>query len=87
MSLNEWSIVVFIFSAIYYMTIYYSMFFNATVGKFFLLGVVWIINSFVTLIYGMATDQIGFVLLFLLEWGMLILVFSKTGKVLKDVSQ
>jgi hypothetical protein len=87
MSLNEWSIVVFIFSAIYYMTIYYSMFFNPTFGKFFLLGFVWIINSFVTLIYGMQTDQIGFVLLFLLEWGMLILVFVKTGKVLKDVSQ
>lgn len=87
MSLNEWSIVVFIFSAIYYITLYYSMFFNPTFAKFFLLAIVWIINSFVTLIYGMATDQIGFVMLFLLEWGMLILVFAKTGKVLRDVSE
>jgi hypothetical protein len=87
MSLNEWSMVVFGFSALYYLVIYYSMFRNPSVGKFALLGIIWTINSFVTLVYGMATDQIGFVLLFFLEWAMVIIIFSATAKVLKDVNQ
>lgn len=87
MSLNDWSIIVFLFSVLYYVTIYYSMFHNPNAAKFLLLTFVWIANSFVTLIYGMATGQIGFVLLFFFEWAMLVLIFLKTGKVLKDVSQ
>lgn len=87
MSLNDWSLIVFGFSALYYLTIYYSMFKNPTVGKFALLGIVWIINSFVTLVYGLATNQIGFVLLFFLEWAMVIVVFSASAKVLKNVSE
>lgn len=87
MSLNDWSIIVFLFSALYYLTIYYSMFYNPNPAKFILLAIVWIINSFVTLLYGMATDQIGFVMLFFLEWAMIVVVFIQSGKVLKDVSE
>lgn len=87
MSLSDWSIVVFISSAIYYLSIYYTMFRNPNVVKFFLLTIVWAINSFVTLIYGMATDQIGFIMLFLLEWAMIVAVFVQSGKVLNDANQ
>lgn len=85
MSLNEWSIVFFGFSFLYYLSLYYSMFNNPSPPKFIFCTVIWIINSFVTLVYGMATDQIGFILLFFLEWAMIILVFTATGKVLKNV--
>lgn len=87
MSLNSWSLVVFGFSVVYYLTIYYSMFKNPTVPKFALLGFVWLVNSFVTLVYGIATSQIGFVMLFFLEWAMVMIVFSTTAKVLKNVSE
>lgn len=85
MSLNDWSIVIFISSAIYYLAIYYTMFRNPNTIKFFLLTIIWVFNSFVTLIYGMATNQIGFIMLFLLEWAMIIAVFIQSGKVLNNV--
>ena len=87
MSLNDWSIIVFGFSAIYYLAIYYSIFKNPAPGKFALLAFVWVINSIVTLVYGIATDQIGFILLFFLEWMMIIITFIESGRVIKDASK
>lgn len=87
MSLNDWSLIVFGFSAVYYVTIYYSIFRNPTPGKFGFLAIVWAINSIVTLFYGIATDQIGFILLFFLEWIMIIISFIESGRVIKDASQ
>lgn len=87
MSLNDWSIVVFGFSVIYYLAIYYSIFKNPSAGKFLFLALVWVINSIVTLVYGIATDQIGFVLLFFLEWMMIVIAFIESGRVIKNVSE
>lgn len=77
--------VVFLSTLIFYLSIYYAMFRNPTIAKFVLVSAVWVVNTFIILIYGIATSQIGFVLLFLLEWAALIAVFSASGKVLKNV--
>lgn len=85
MNLFDWSMVIFISTLIYYLAIYFTMFRNPSPAKFILVFLIWAVNSFITLVYGMATSQIGFVLMFLLDWAALIVVFSASGKVLKNV--
>lgn len=56
------------------------MFTPPNIAKFIFAAFIWFVQLFVTLIYGMATGQIGFVMLFFLEVVMIMLVFSVTGK-------
>lgn len=80
MSLTSWSIVFFIAQLFFYLGIYFAMFTPARVSKFFLAGFLWLVQLFVTLIYGMSTNQIGFVMLFFLEVIMIMFVYVVTGK-------
>lgn len=80
MSLTSWSIVFFVAQLVLYLSIYFAMFTPPNMAKFVLAAFVWFIQLFVTLIYGMATGQIGFVMLFFLEVVMIMLVFAITGK-------
>lgn len=80
MSLTSWSIVFFIAQFTLYLSIYFAMFTPPNVAKFILAAFIWFIQLFVTLIYGMATGQIGFVMLFFLEVIMIMMVFAVTGK-------
>ena len=80
MSLSSWSIVFFIAQLAFYLSIYFAMFTPARVGKFFFAGGLWLVQLFVTLIYGMSTNQIGFIMLFFLEVAMIMFVYVVTGK-------
>ena len=80
MSLTSWSLVFFFAQASFYKSIYFAMFTPPNPLKFMLAGLVWIVQLFVTLIYGMSTGQIGFVLIFFLEIAMLMFVYAITGK-------
>jgi hypothetical protein len=56
------------------------MFTPPNLAKFALAGLTWIIQLFITLIYGMSTGQIGFVMMFFLEVSMIMFVYAITGK-------
>lgn len=80
MSLSSWSIVFFGAQAAFYLSIYVAMFSRPNIFKFVLAGLMWLLQVFVTLIYGMSTEQIGFVMIFFLEIAMIMLVYTITGK-------
>ena len=80
MSLSSWSIVFFFAQFAFYLSIYFAMFTPPNLAKFALAGFTWFVQLFVTLIYGMSTGQIGFVMMFFLEVAMIMFVYAITGK-------
>ncbi len=62
-SLNTWSLIVF-FSQVMMMLSIFIMIANTTIGSFILMTSFWLISQFTFLFYGIFTDQIGFVFLF-----------------------
>lgn len=87
MSLQDWSLVVFGSTAFMYLMAYASLFLSPSIKKFLLLILSWIIHMIVILWYGIATNQMGFILLFGLEITIIFFVYIITGKVLKYVDQ
>jgi hypothetical protein len=86
MSLTDWSLIVFGSTLALYMAIYFTMFTQPHVATFLFTFVIWAINMGVKLVYGLATDQIGFVLLFFLDLFMIFLVFVIAGRYVNDNS-
>jgi hypothetical protein len=86
MNLNTWSLIVFGTVAFLYLMVYSSMFQKATIKKFILLIIAWVIHMATILWYGIATNQVGFILWFALELMMIYFVYVITGKVVKDDS-
>lgn len=84
MSLNDWSLVLFGSTFIFYMSIYFTMFTKPHVITFIFTFILWITNLAAKLIYGIATDQIGFILLFFLDIFMIFLVFIIAGRYVND---
>lgn len=84
MSLNDWSLVFFGATFALYMAIYYAMFTKPHTITFLFTFLLWAISMGVKLVYGLATDQIGFVLLFFLDLLMIFLVFIIAGRYLND---
>lgn len=84
MSLNDWSLVVFGSTFAFYMAIYFAMFTKPHVLTFVFTFILWAINMGSKLVYGLATDQIGFVLLFFLDIFMIFLVFIIAGRYIND---
>lgn len=85
MTLNDWSIVYFAMTAIYYVTVYFAMFRNPNILKFLLLIVVWMAHLGVTLTYGIVTGQVGFILLFGLELAMIVFIYVLVNKLVENV--
>lgn len=86
MSLNDWSLVYFAATALYYFTLYVTLFRQARVSKFIFMAIVWTISLATTLVYGIATQQIGFVFIFLMEIALAIVMFTSTGKMLSNAN-
>ena len=84
MSLNDWSLVVFGTTFIFYMSVYFAMFTKQHILTFVLTFMLWIVSMVTRLVYGLATDQIGFVLLFFLDLFMVFLVFIIAGRYVND---
>lgn len=86
MSLNDWSLVIFGSTLALYMVIYFAMFSKPSVVSFLFVFILWSITTGVKLVYGLVTDQIGFVLLFFLDLAMMLLVFIIAGRYINDNS-
>lgn len=76
MSLSQWSLIYFTSYMILYVFLYRSVFVRATFVNNLITTIMWIVNLGVTLVYGIATQQIGFVLLFILTVVFISLAFS-----------
>lgn len=66
------------------MTVYFTVFHNPTVVKFAFLALAWVIHQASVLVYGIATKQIGFIGMFILELIMVMLVFVISERLVKD---
>ena len=86
MSLNTWSLIVFGAVALLYIMVYSSMFQKSSIKKFVLLIIAWVIHMVTILWYGIATNQIGFILWFALELMVIYFVYVITGKVFNNDS-
>jgi|694.fasta_scaffold11805_19 hypothetical protein len=86
MSLNTWSLIVFGAVALLYIMVYSSMFQKSSIKKFVLLIIAWVIHMVTILWYGIATNQIGFILWFALELLVIYFVYVITGKVFNNDS-
>lgn len=86
MSLNDWSIVLFGSTFALYMAIYFTMFTKPHNITFLFTFVLWAVNMGTKLVYGLQTDQIGFVLMFFLDLFIVFLVFIIAGRYVNDNS-
>lgn len=86
MSLNTWSLILFVTTAFFYVMVYASLFQSPTIKKFLLLVLSWIAHIGAMLWYGIVTSQVGFILWFFLEITMVYFVYIITGKVVRDDS-
>jgi len=86
MSLNTWSLIVFGAVALLYIMVYSSMFQKSSIKKFVLLIIAWVTHMVTILWYGIATNQIGFILWFALELLVIYFVYVITGKVFNNDS-
>lgn len=84
MSLNTWSIIVFVATTFYFFMVFNAIFSLPSVTKFAMLVVSWVTMVLTTLLYGLSTNQIGFVLLALMEFGSAVFVYRITERMLSD---
>jgi len=84
MSIEQWSILYFVVSSIYYFSIFISLFTTLTFGKILAALLAFCLQCGVTLFYGINTDQIGLVLLSGLQVLMVILIFTQYGRLINE---
>lgn len=80
MSLNSWSLVYFAFQSLFMIGIGIAMFSRISTGKFLFAVLAWLVQLSSVIIYGMATNQLGFVLLFFVEIILLVVGLIVIGK-------
>jgi len=64
MSLNSWSLILFASNILFYCSMIYAFSSVSNVKKLSLMVIFWILYQTATLWYGIATEQIGFILMF-----------------------
>lgn len=67
MSLNTWSLILFGTNIFFYLSMILAISTRSTPGKLALMISSWIGYQIATLWYGIATDQLGFVLMFIFQ--------------------
>ena len=73
MSLTAWSLIIFASYSLFYLSMLLAVTLKTSVTKIAAMIVCWIIYQIVTLWYGIATDQIGFILMFIFQFIITIL--------------
>jgi hypothetical protein len=84
MSLEQWSLLYFAVSAIYYFAVFFSLFTALNLIKIFLTVLAFMAQLGVTLAYGISTDQIGLVFLAGTQVLVIILMFTQYGRVTNE---
>lgn len=84
MLLNTWSYIYLVVSMISMIAIYVSLFTTLTVSKMLFVIVTWAGQLCFNLIYGIATQQMGFVVLFMFQFLFTMVVLLKYRKVANE---
>jgi hypothetical protein len=73
MSLTVWSLVIFATYSLFYLSMLLAVTLKTSVTKIATMVVCWMIYQISTLWYGLATNQIGFILMFIFQFIVTIL--------------
>ena len=73
MSLTTWSLIVFASYSLFYLSMLIAVTLKTNVTKIAAMVACWMVYQIVTLWYGLATDQIGFILMFIFQFIVTIL--------------
>ncbi len=73
MSLTVWSLIVFASYSLFYLSMLFAVILKTSVTKIATMVAFWMVYQVVTLWYGLATDQIGFILMFVFQFIVTIL--------------
>jgi hypothetical protein len=73
MSLTVWSLVIFATYSLFYLSMLLAVTLKTSVTKIAFMVVCWMLYQIATLWYGIATDQIGFILMFIFQFIVTIL--------------
>jgi hypothetical protein len=73
MSLTNWSLVIFLSYALFYFSMFAAVTLTPSISKIATMICFWIINQVAILWYGIATNQIGFILMFIFQFIVTIL--------------
>ena len=68
MSLTVWSLIVFASYSFFYLSMLLAVVSKTSVTKIAAMVACWMMYQIVTLWYGLATDQIGFILMFIFQF-------------------
>jgi hypothetical protein len=68
MSLTVWSLIIFVSYALFYLSMLLAVTLKTSVTKIVIMVVCWMVYQVTTLWYGLATDQIGFILMFIFQF-------------------
>jgi hypothetical protein len=68
MSLTVWSLVVFASYSLFYLSMLIAVTLKTSVTKIAIMVACWMVYQIVTLWYGIATNQIGFILMFIFQF-------------------
>jgi hypothetical protein len=73
MSLTAWSLIIFASYSLFYLSMFVAVTLKTSVTKVAFMVLFWMVYQVVTLWYGLATDQIGFILMFIFQFIVTIL--------------
>ena len=73
MSLTVWSLIIFVTYSLFYLSMLLAVTLKTSVAKIATMVVLWMIHQVSILWYGLATDQIGFILMFIFQFIVTIL--------------
>ena len=73
MSLTVWSLIIFASYSLFYLSMFIAVTMKTSVTKVAFMVFFWMVYQVVTLWYGLATDQIGFILMFIFQFIVTIL--------------
>ncbi len=73
MSLTVWSLIIFATYSLFYLSMLLAVTLKTSVSKIATMVVLWMVHQVSILWYGLATDQIGFILMFIFQFIVTIL--------------
>jgi|694.fasta_scaffold67232_7 hypothetical protein len=87
MSLTVWSLIIFATYSLFYLSMLFAVMLKTSVTKIATMVVCWMVYQIATLWYGLATDQIGFILMFIFQFIVTILtvIISTERSINEDI--
>ena len=87
MSLTVWSLIIFATYTLFYLSMLFAVMLKTSVTKIATMVICWMIYQVATLWYGIATNQVGFILMFIFQFIVTILtvIISTERSINEDI--